>query len=258
MMSMRWFFVGNFLVLAGLMIFAAVSCEKQEPAASQNSTSTPGTVASTGATNNSPDSPASAGGMVELKIELPSPRFQGTPRNIKEENMEPANIKFDPIMAPAGAINLAQGKKVTASDTMPIMGELVQITDGDKEALDGNFVEFMQGTQWVQVDLEQECPIYAVGVWHNHSAGRVFHDVIIQLSNDKDFLNDVTTIYNNDYDNSSKLGVGADLQYVDSYKGKIADAKGTKARYVRFYSNGSSDSDANQYTEVEVWGVPAK
>ena len=37
-----------------------------------------------------------------------------------------------------------------------------------------------------------------------------------------------------------------------------ADTKGKKARYLRFYSNGSNASALNCYTEIEVWALPAK
>jgi len=36
------------------------------------------------------------------------------------------------------------------------------------------------------------------------------------------------------------------------------DAKGAKARYIRFYSKGSTESALNEYTELEVYGRPAK
>ena len=34
----------------------------------------------------------------------------------------------------------------------------------------------------------------------------------------------------------------------------VSKLKGLKARYVRFYSNGSTADDLNRYTEVEVYG----
>ena len=54
------------------------------------------------------------------------------------------------------------------------------------------------------------------------------------------------------------LGIGKDLEYFESNEGKLIDAKGEVARYVRLYSKGSTDSDLNHYIEVEVWGKPAK
>ena len=40
--------------------------------------------------------------------------------------------------------------------------------------------------------------------------------------------------------------------------GRVVDAKGTKARYVRLWSNGNTSNDMNHYCEVEVFGTPAK
>ncbi|MDQ5977403.1 MAG: hypothetical protein QG602_375, partial [Verrucomicrobiota bacterium] len=95
-------------------------------------------------------------------------------------------------------------------------------------------------------------------VWHFHSQARVYHDFIVQVSDDKDFKTGVTTLYNTDDDNSSALGAGKDLNYIESNMGRIVDAKGTKARYVRLYSNGNTSNELNHYCEVEVFGTPAK
>jgi hypothetical protein len=65
-------------------------------------------------------------------------------------------------------------------------------------------------------------------------------------------------VFNNDLDNSAGLGVGKDLHYIETNEGKLIDAKGVKARYVRLYSNGNSGNDLNHYIEVEVYGKPVK
>ena len=36
----------------------------------------------------------------------------------------------------------------------------------------------------------------------------------------------------------------------------LINAKGIKARYLRFYSKGSTESAMNEYTEIEVYGCP--
>ena len=200
---------------------------------------------------------AHAEDMVKLKIELPKPMFIGTPKNIKSPNLEKPNTKRRPIMVPADAKNVALGKPVTSSDDAPIIGELEQITDGDKEAADGSFVELGPDPQWVQIDLGAPHKIYAVAVWHYHSQARVYHDVVIQLSNDPDFIEGVQTVFSNDHDNSLGLGVGRHKEYVETNIGRVADAKGTEARYVRLYSNGNTTNDMNHYIEVEVYGTPA-
>ena len=50
----------------------------------------------------------------------------------------------------------------------------------------------------------------------------------------------VTTIFNNDFHNELGLGAGKDLNYIETYQGKLIDAKGVKGRYVRLYSNGNT------------------
>jgi hypothetical protein len=54
------------------------------------------------------------------------------------------------------------------------------------------------------------------------------------------------------------LGPGADKQYYETHQGKLIDAKGLKARYVRCYSFGSDVDLFNGYTEIEVWGLPGR
>ena len=70
----------------------------------------------------------------------------------------------------------------------------------------------------------------------------------------------VRTLFNNDLDNSSGLNVGTDQQYIETHYGKLIDAKGIKARYVRLYSNGCDPHITqhvyNGYVEVEVFGLP--
>jgi len=194
---------------------------------------------------------AFADDMVPLKTDLPKPQFVGTPVPINVPNLEPKLTGKRPdFMVPAGTVNLAKGKKVTASDNDPVVGTLDLVTDGDKEGDEGSWVELAPGKQWTQIDLEKDADIYAVIVWHYHSQERVYHDVVVQVSDDPTFSKDVKTIY----DNSS---AGTDRPYIESYQGKLIDAKGVKGRYVRLYSNGNTTNKMNHYIEVEVWGKPA-
>jgi hypothetical protein len=48
------------------------------------------------------------------------------------------------------------------------------------------------------------------------------------------------------------------MNYVETAEGKLVDAKGSRARYVRLYSRGNSANDLNHYVEVEVFGRPAR
>lgn len=195
-------------------------------------------------------------GYVPLDLDLPRAVFEGTPQNLQTiPNLEPVNNKpYPPFYVPPGTTNLAAGKEVTASDDDLFWGEYSWITDGDKQATDGSYIELPDGLQWVQVDLGKEAEIYAVMVWHFHKQARVYYDVIVQLASDPDFTTDVKTIFNNDMDNSAGLGVGDDPHYVETFKGRLISAGGHKARYVRLYSNGNNGNEYNHYIEVEVFG----
>ena len=204
---------------------------------------------------NSTPPPDPAGNLVPLPIELPLPKFEGTKQNIRVPYLN-NDYKKDrpPFLAPRGTINVALHKAVTSSDPVPIIGEPELVTDGDKEAMDGCWVELGPGVQWVQVDLGAMYNLYAVVFWHWHLQACVYFDVVVQVSDDPDFIMNVTTLFNNDRDNSSGLGIGRNMHYIETYQGNLIDAKGVKARYVRLYSNGSTENDQNYYTEVEVYG----
>ena len=196
----------------------------------------------------------------ELKIKLPKPAFKGTPKHVPPgTNLEkPRKGPRKPFMVSKGTKLLSFKLPATSSDDEPIIGEVEFITDGDKEANEGSYVELGPGVQWVQIDLKQQHAIQAVVVWHYHSNARVYHDVVVQAADDADFITNVRTIYNNDHDNSAGLGLGRSKEYWETYEGRLLDAKGVKARYVRLYSNGSTEDDQNHYTEVDVYGTPAK
>jgi hypothetical protein len=197
--------------------------------------------------------------LVPVVIELPKPMFEGTPQNLNVPNLEkPLGKPREPFLAPAGVVNVARGKKVTSSDNEPVIGELEMITDGDKSGAEGSFVELGPGRQHVTIDLGAVHEIYALVFWHYHKSPRVYLDVIVQVGDNQDFTKNVRTLFNNDYDNSSGLGVGHNLNYVETAEGKLVDAKGVRARYVRFYSKGNNANDLNHYIEVEVYGRAAK
>ena len=201
-----------------------------------------------------PDSTAATAGSMPLTTELPPELIEGTPQPIKVPNLEPALSSAPVLMVPEGTQLLSANKSVTGSDDFPIIGELSYITDGDKEAGEGYFVELMDGLQWVQIDLEEPADLSAIWVWHYHSQARAYHDVVVQVSNDPSFESGLTTLFNNDYDDSANQGKGTSKPYVDSRYGKLIDAKGINAQFVRLYSNGNTANDMNHYIEVEVYG----
>jgi hypothetical protein len=199
------------------------------------------------------------GDLVPLSLQFPDAKEIRTPRPTPwDERVESLLTDRTVAMAPKGSVNLALGKPVTSSGGPPIVGNLSRITNGDKETDEGKWLEIDEGKQWVQIDLGQSNRLYAVAVWHVHGIPSAVKDVVVQLSDDPEFVTGVTTIFNNDYDNSSGLGVGADPEYIETCYGRTMDAKGVQARYVRLYSNGDDATEANRYMQVEAWGLPPK
>lgn len=197
--------------------------------------------------------------LAPIPLELPEALFIGTPGNMDVKNLEkPLGKPRPPFLAPAGTVNLAIGKSIASSDEEPVIGEIELINDDDKEASDGSYVELGPFLQHVTIDLEAQSNIYAVVVWHYHKQARVYFDVVVQVADDPDFVKNVTTIFNNDIDNSAGLGVGEDKHYVETSEGKLIDAKGVQGRYVRFYSSGNTSDDLNHYIEAAVFGQPVK
>jgi hypothetical protein len=206
-----------------------------------------------------PDAPAPAktgqGKLVPLEIDLPEPMFVGTPQNNRVPHLaRPRSGPRPPFLAPAGTTNVARRKPVSSSDPDPVMGRPEMITDGDKEAADGSFVELGPSLQHVTIDLQGRYEIFAIVVWHYHQQPRVYYDVVVQVSNEPTFKRSVTTVFNNDINNSARLGRGRDPHYTETNEGRLIDCKGVRGRYVRLYSNGNTSDDQNHYIEVEVYG----
>jgi hypothetical protein len=202
---------------------------------------------------------ADPAGKEPLKLQLPAATLKGTPEELPAgPNIEPYSDKARPdFLVLPGVKNVAEGKTVTSS-VKPFTGELNQLTDGKKEAFDYDSVEMKKGSQWIQVDLGESYAIQAIAMWHDHRYIQVMHDVIVQVSDDPEFKTGVTTLFNNDTDNSSNLGVGTDREYFETKFGRVIDGKGMKARYVRAYTKGSSLTALNCWQEIEVYALPAK
>ena len=169
---------------------------------------------------------------------------------------------FDPppkhapeLNLPQGASNLAAGKPVTSSVKDLVIGDLGMVTDGDKggwESADGvyvadegHYVEIGQGTQYVQVDLQEDCIIDAIWIWHRHpyEGHEVPRDVVVQVADEPSFSGGATTVFNSDTDGSLGLGQGADRRYATSRFGKLIPAVGVPGRYVRIWLNGGARND---------------
>ena len=204
------------------------------------------------------DTAAADAGKVKLEVGKPKRAYERRPIHVPKEilvRLDKPWAEPPPLMVPKGTRLLSRGRPVTSGQSKFLRGSLDLVTDGDKEAADERFVDLGPGVQWVQIDLGRPAAVHAVAVWHDHREMWIYRDVVVRVSNDADFAAGVTTLYNNDDGGGSELGVGSDNLYVESHHGKVIDAKGVKARYVRLYSDGNSAEDVNHYTEVEVYGI---
>jgi hypothetical protein len=150
-------------------------------------------------------------------------------------------------------LNLAAGRVPIASSAA--YGQaLAAVTDGDTNS--NNWTQIgLTGPQWIRIDLGQAYAVAQVTVLHYAGDSRSYHDVIVQLSNDPGFGTGVTTVFNNDADNSSGQGVGAQAEYAETAAGKMITFAPVTAQYVRLWSNGSSANAYNHYVEVQVFAA---
>ncbi|MFP4172206.1 MAG: discoidin domain-containing protein [Candidatus Hydrogenedentota bacterium] len=196
-------------------------------------------------------------GMVELDYELPDPSYSGSPLQYTSERLEPLSWEDrDPIHVPEGVENVARDKPVSASAD-PRFNELEDIVNGEKAYDPDQVVELPEEPQWIQIDLEDEHEIYAILFWQFFESERVYFDVVVQVSNDPEFEEDVTTLFNNDYADNLGFGEGEDPEFITTHQGRLVEADGVEARYVRLWSNGNNWNDRNHWIEVEVYGKPS-
>ena len=94
-----------------------------------------------------------------------------------------------------------------------------------------------------------------LSVWRHYNPVRQYHDVVYQLSTTSDFSADVTTVFNNDANNSTQQGAGSDPEYREGPSGKPVYFPPVRARYLRLWSSGNTLNNDNHYTEVEVYGL---
>ena len=200
-----------------------------------------------------------AEGMEPIKIELPEPYFGCSLISYWSEHLEHRNFRDrPPFLAPKGTSLVSRGKPVSSSVKAPIRGNLNMLVDGDKRYGEDSVVALEWGVQWVQIDLTAEYETYAVLLWHFFKGSQVYFSVVVQASNDPEFKTGVTTLFNSDYKNVVHAGEAKDMEYIESFQGRLIDAKGVKARYIRCYSNGNANNEENHYIEIEVFGRPVK
>ncbi|WP_219639653.1 discoidin domain-containing protein [Cohnella sp. CFH 77786] len=165
-------------------------------------------------------------------------------------------------------INVARNKSVTTNGTVSQGGPISILTDGVTARDQYALISVSSGPKWVQVDLSQAYGIKKINIRNDWGATsdtyRTGRDHVVQVSNDPTFATGATTVFNNDQDNSSGLGVGTDAEYQEppDGSGKTITLPSTiNARYVRFWANGhvrvSGEYKAvNTPVEIEVYADP--
>jgi len=143
--------------------------------------------------------------------------------------------------------NLALGKIATGASLL----NPAFITDGDKSN-SNNFGGLDFGVRSIVIDLGQNYSLTKVNVWHYFADARTYHDVIVQVSTVSNF-SPLTTVFNNDTNNSAGQGTGTNAEYAESSAGKTITFGAVTARYVRLWSNGSTANTYNHYVEVEIY-----
>ena len=199
-------------------------------------------------------------GKEELKLKLPKPMFIGTPTNLKSSNLEVVTGK------PRAAVLRPEGHRPGIDEEDR---DLERHAAGHRRARHGH--GWREGRR--RRVLHRARARSPVGADRPRRPARAFRPFspgtitarrgsiatcIVQVSNDAAFKTGVTTVFNNDHDNSSKIAQGKEKEYIEVAEGKLFDAKGATGRYVRLYSNGNTTNDLNHYVEVEVYGTPAK
>ena len=65
----------------------------------------------------------------------------------------------------------------------------------------------------------------------------------------------MTTVFNNDTNNSVGQGTGTQAEYTETSLGKDIPFPAVSARYARLWSNGNTVNAYNHYVEVQVFGT---
>lgn len=189
-----------------------------------------------------------------IKKASPPPVMEPTVISAPPEPIVPSPPPIVVVHRDETYTNLALNCSVSSSDKKPIHGTPDLITNGIEES-DSNAFTMHRNVQWVQVDLAKSCELYYLKLWHSTNGGN-YHGVVVLLSDNEDFTNQVQIVFNNDAKNTCGRGVGTDKEYKETSEGLTIPAKGYRARYIRAYSNGSTFSSLNSYCELEAYGNP--
>jgi|GEM_PF-3600447 len=199
---------------------------------------------------------------VTLKGVLPAQLDEGMIHMVDSASTPPPPSTPEP--APT-TYNAAAGKTgITTNGTIANGAPLSYLTDGDRHNQSYVLIALDGSPRWVQVDLGKEVPIVELNLVNDYSTSRTGRDIIMQLSNDPSFATGVTTVFNNDADNSSGLGIGTDAEYLEPSDGSgktVTLSEPVLAQYVRVWSYGHLRTGETDYrpvntpVEIEVYAL---
>ena len=200
--------------------------------------------------------------LIWIEPVFPKPLFQSGPfvcdlPNLEKPSLETVVKRFQ---VPKGTQVVSMGKPVTTSAPAIEGSSPSMLTDGDPSSGEGNVLVLPKGTQWVQVDLLAPYSIQKLHLWHDQGSPHcdAYRDLIIQVSNDPDFKDKVTTLFNADFSGSMGFGKGIDPAYVETNHGRVINGRSVVGRYVRVRGSGSYNNGLNRYVELTVYGLPVR
>ena len=93
------------------------------------------------------------------------------------------------------------------------LGQDERLFDGVIDSASPNYVSVGDHRRFIVIDLGDTYMVDGLNVWRYYRDVRQYHDVVYQLSTVSNFNSDVTTVFNNDANNSTGQGTGSDPEY---------------------------------------------
>ncbi len=193
--------------------------------------------------------------MIWVEPLFPKVFFHSGPWHCDLPNLEKPNPNsvIKKFLVPLGTKLVSLGKPVRTSVDPIESSSPGLLTNGDMSSEDGTILVLPPGPQWVQVDLGKSMRIEKVHLWHDHRRVDVYRDVVVELSQREDFSEETRVIFNADLKNVHGRGEGSDPAYIATNHGRVFDAGGWAARYVRVWGSGSYNHGFHRYAELQVY-----
>ena len=100
------------------------------------------------------------------------------------------------------------------------IGQDERLFDGVIDSASPNHINVGDHRRFIVIDLGDTYMVDGLNVWRYYRDVRQYRDVVYQLSTVSNFSSDVTTVFNNDADNSAGQGAGSDPEYRELPEGQ--------------------------------------